>query len=433
MAKNLLTRYLHDTAGGMTAFGLFAFATGLLMASYAIDVNSLEQQRTMLQVAADSAAHDALVTRELGTEGEAVTAAVTRAASIMETGAFGDVLDPQDVVFGTWDRDTGNFTAQSGSRSAVQVILRRTDANRNAIATHLLKLVGINTWDVVIGSTYATYQPMCLREGFVAEGVVDIQSNNTYLRKFCIHSNSYVKLSSNNYFEPGTIVSMPNLDDLQLPRSGYNTNVGLAEALKAGSQNIRVLRRIQTIIDEISNPSSAYYPDFLTNSVPLSLKVSRIDASDLQSGRIYQWNCSSGSGGTIKSGTLVKNVVIIANCAVTLGNGTALENAVLLTTSTSSTSIKGSNGFRMGINDGCADGGGGRIVSLGGMKFASGLEMYGSQLLAMGDVSFAAQADGIEGASIISNGEISGTSNMSMSYCGGGMSEFTADYFQLVD
>ena len=70
---------------------------------------------------------------------------------------------------------------------------------------------------------------------------------------------------------------------------------------------------------------------------------------------------------------------------------------------------------------------------MGGMQFASGLEIYGSQILAMGDVSFAAQADGIEGVSIVSNGKISGTSNMNMGFCGTGMDVFTAEYFQLVN
>ncbi len=414
-------------------FGLFTFAAGLLMASYAVDVNSLEQQRTLLQVAADSVAHDALVTRELGTEAQALNAAMTRATAMMNLETYGAVLHPQDVVFGTWDTTTKKFTVQPGSRKAVQVVMRRTTANDNAIATFLMKMVGINQWDVVVRSTFATYQPMCLREGFVAEGIVDIQSNNTYLRRFCIHSNTYVKLSSNNTFEPGTVVSMPNLADLQLPNSGFTTNIGLAEALKAGSQNIRVLRRIKKIINTISDPTSSYYPTFLTNPTPVVLTLGTINATNLQSGRIYQWNCNSGNGGTISNGTIIKNVVIIANCDVKLGNGTAMEDSVLLTTSTSATSINSPNGFRLGMDDGCSKGGGGRIVTMGGMNFAADLAIYGSQLMAMKTVSFAAKADGIEGASIISNGAISGTSNMSMSYCGTGMDEFTADYFQLVD
>ena len=433
MKIRTFARFLRSQEGGSTLFGFFIFSASLLMGSYAIDVGSLEQQRTLMQATADSAAHDALVTRELLSEGEAVAAAAARATAIMREQDYGAVLDPQDVVFGTWDRDTRQFTREAGSRTAVQVLVRRTGANANAIATYLMKLVGLDAWDVVVRSTFAVYQPFCLREGFVAQGVVDIQSNNSYLRKFCIHSNSYVKLSSNNLFEAGTVVSMPDLSQLQLPASGFDTNPGLTEALRKGSINIRILRRIQRILAGMTDTSSPYYADFLTSPIPVALNVNRIDATNLPSGHIYLWSCNSGPGGTIENGTVVSGVVIIADCDVTLGNGTAMEDAILLTTSTSATSIKSPNGFRLGRDDGCIKGGGGRIVSMGGMNFAADLEIYGSQLLGMGDIEFAARADGIEGASVISNGQISGTSNMSMSYCGGGMDEFTADYFQLVN
>ena len=432
MAKSLFHRYLSADDGGMTAFGLFMFGASLLMGSYAIDVSHLEAQRTLLQTAADAAAHDALVTREIETEDVAIAAAVLRANAIMPANHYGKVLKPENVVFGTWDKRTRVFTQVSGARSAVRVTLRRTGENGNPIATYLMKLVGIRNWDVVLISTFATYQPQCLREGFVAEGVVDLQSNNGYFSGFCIHSNSYVKLSSNNVFESGTVVSMPDLSRLDLPQSGYQTNIGLTEALRADSINIRVLKRIQRIINEVSDPSSPYYPNFLTSAAPIALSNSTISATDLISGHIYRWSCNSGNGGTIANGTLVSGVVIIADCDVKLGNGAAMEDAILLTTSTSATSINSPNGFRLGKNDHCVKGGGGRIVSMGGMKFAAALEIYGSQLLAMGNVEFAAQANGIEGASIISNRAISGTSNMSMSYCNGGLDEFTAEYFQLV-
>lgn len=433
MGSGILSRFWQSEAGGGTAMGLVVLSASLVMGSYAIDVGRLEQQRTLMQATADSVARDALVSREMLSEGGAVAAAIARASAMMNADDFGAVLDPQDVVFGVWDRNAGKFTPQAGSRTAVQVLVRRTAENDNAIPTYLMKLVGIDAWDVVTRATFATYQPLCLREGLVAQSVVDIQSNNSYLRDFCIHSNSYVKLSSNNLFEAGTVVSMPDLSLLQLPASGFDTNLGLTEALREGSINIRVLRRIQRIIDGMTDTSSPYYPEFLTSPIPVSLNVNRIDATHLPAGRVCNWNCNSGSGGTIENGTVVSNVVIIANCDVTLGNGVALENAIVLTTSTSANSIKSPNGLRLGIDDGCTKGGGGRIVSMGGMNFAADLEIYGSQLLGLGDIEFAARANGIEGASVISNGRISGTSNMSMSYCGGGMDEFTADYFQLVN
>jgi Putative Tad-like Flp pilus-assembly len=408
-------------------------ACGLLIGSYAVDVTNLEQQRTLMQVTADSVAHDALLTRELRPVDEAVEAAVARAEAMMPEETYGAILDEADILFGSWNAETRTFTPNPTSRSAVRVLLRRTSDNDNPIATYLFRMIGLDNFDVVVRSTFAIYQPFCLREGFVAQGVVDIQSNNSYLRRFCIHANNHVKLSSNNYFEAGTVVSMPDLDLLELPKSGFKTNIGLADALREGSMNIRVLKRISDIIATVDEPDSRYYPSFITSSVPITITKKKITAADILPGRIYNWNCSGGPGGTVDNGAVLKNALIIANCDVTLGKGSAMENAILATTSTSDKSVKSPDGFRLGVKDGCTPGGGGRIVTMGGMDFAAKLQIYGSQMLAMKDVAFSAQANGIEGASIISNEDISGTSNMSMSYCGGGMDEFTADYFQMVD
>ena len=421
--------FLAKVDGGATAFALFFLGAGLLISSYAVDESNLQAQMTLLQATADAAAHDALVTRELRGTKEANAAAILRTRAMMPPGTYGDVLKPEDIVFGTWDGTKRKFAPSPSSRSAVRVTLRRTAENGNSVLTYLMKLAGIRRWDVVLNSTFSTYQPDCLTEGFAADGLVDVQSNNNL---FCIHSNSYVSINSNNVFDPGSILSMPDLSRLNLPMSGYNTNSGLSAALKAQSINIRVLKRLQQIISGVSDTSSPYYPPFLTDPAPIVLSKSRIGASDLASGRVYIWKCNDLGGGTIDGGTLINGVVIIANCDVKLGTGSAMEDAILVTTSTSNNSIVSPSGFRLGRNDNCVKGGGGRIVSMGGMHFAANLEIYGSQLLAKGNVSFAARADGIKGASVISNGQISGTSNMSMAHCKGGMDEFTAAYFQMV-
>ncbi len=85
----------------------------------------------------------------------------------------------------------------------------------------MLRFVGFDVFNVSVESVYTTYYPPCFNEGFVAQEVVDIQSNNSYTDGFCIHSNTHVSLNQNNFFEPGTVVSMPSLDDLDMPTSGF--------------------------------------------------------------------------------------------------------------------------------------------------------------------------------------------------------------------
>ena len=110
-----------------------------------------------------------------------------------------------------------------------------------------------------------------------------------------------------------------------------------------------------------------------------------------------------------------------------------IEDAVIVSKSTAKDSQNSSSGLVVGKDDNCAAGGGVQLVTLGGMKFTSDLHIYGSQLLAAGDIEFSANANGVEGAAMVAGGVISGTSNMNMGFYGTGMeNNFQASYFKLV-
>lgn len=427
-------RFARAEDGAMTVFGIFLIATILMVGGYAIDVSNVMRERTHLQMVADSTGHAALLTRELGTIDVAKASALSVARKNMPVSSYGEVLNVSNVTFGDWNTTSRTFTPSVNSRNAVQVAVNRTAANGNSTATYLLKLVGLNSWDLTTYATYTTYQPTCFKEGFVADDVVDLQSNNSFSNGFCIHSNTYVSLNSNNTFEPGTVVSMPNLDDLDIPNSGFKTNVGLQTALRAGSYNIRVVSRIDDIINTIDDVGSVYRPAYITSTVNNTITKSTISATDLKANKINYWNCSGGGKGTISNNTLVKNLVIVSNCEIKFGSGTKVQNAVIVTTNTSAKSFNSSSGFALGLDDHCAVGGSGQLVTMGGMNFAANLEIYGSQLLALGDIEFAAKASGVEGAAMVSASTISGTSNMDMAFCGVGMDDnFKAEYFRLVN
>lgn len=126
------------------------------------------------------------------------------------------------------------------------------------------------------------------------------------------------------------------------------------------------------------------------------------------------------------------DLVIVAECDVKFGNGVVLENVSIFSTSTSARAFSASSGLRIGRDDGCAEGGGAQLITYGGMGFPSSLQLYGGQLIARGDINFTANANGIEGASLIAGGMIDGTSNMEMAFCGTGMeNNLEAEYFRL--
>ena len=429
-----LNQFARAEDGAMTTFGLFLIATVLALGGYAIDVSNVMRERTHLQMVADSSGHAALLNREFGTKAEAEAAALRTSRANMPASHYGEVLDATNITFGVWDAANRTFTPNAGSRSAVEVAVDRNAANGNPTSTFILQMVGFESWDLIATSTYATYQPTCFREGFVAKGVVDLQSNNNFSNGFCIHSNSYVSLNTNNLFEPGTVVSMPNVEDLDIPNSGFETNVGLDTALRPGSYHIRIVERIDDIINTIDEVGSPYRPAYITSTTTNTVKKSTISAADLQPNKINYWECSGGGKGTISNNQIIKNLVIVSTCEIKFGSGVKIENAVIVTTNQSVKSFNSSSGFTLGLDDNCAAGGGSQLVTLGGMNFAANLEIYGSQMLAIGNIEFAARADGVEGAAMVSAGVISGTSNMDMAFCGSGMeNNFRAEYFRLVD
>ncbi len=433
LAKRLNGEFARSETGTMTVMGLFLLVAMIMVGGYAVDIGHGVLMRTRLQIATDAAAHAALLTRELESEPTAIAAAYDVSKRNMSPDAFGNVLHDADIVFGDYDPSTRTFTPDPGSRNAVSVTGRLTGDTGNAISTYMLQFVGIEAMDISTTSIFTTYYPSCLREGFVAEDVVDIQSNNIFSNGFCIHSNNHVSLNSNNYFEPGTVVSMPDADDIELPNSGMDSNDGLSEALHEGSWNIRILKRLDALIDGLEYNDPFYAPDYIVSSLPVIFPSRNVDQVDLVPGRIHTYNCSGGASLTIKAGVVVQDAVIVTSCKVKFEQGVIVQNSVIATRSGDAHSMTSAAGLQIGENDNCAEGGGAQLITLGSMDFPADLKMYGGQLLARYDVSFSANADGIEGAAIVAGGEISGTSNMEMGFCGSGMeNNFHAEYFKLV-
>jgi Flp pilus assembly protein TadG len=464
-----LTRFLASDDGTMAVGGLIFTVIFLAVGGLAVDVSNAINQRAQLQLTADATAHDALYTLNstlTATADEAKSEALALGDYNMPSAVYGQVLTASDIEFGVWDRATRHFTPDEDSRSAVRVLTHRDAAGGNEVTTYLLKFAGFESWDVRTDSVFETYVPDCLREGFVAENMVDIQSNNAYLNGFCIHSNDVVSLNSNNYFEEGTVVSMPDQSRLDMPASGTRTNEGLTQALRYGAIQIRLINALRAV------PSSPYatgiaamwsYIQLATQDGQLAYVtgtprqitivngrptpsgasddqvqagrdlLDRNDALVLRSNAVNYVYCSSTSM-QVQIRQLLTDVVVITNCQISFGTGGALENGLIATLHTGNSSISGASDTRIGRADNCGEGGGAQLVSLGGMNFASGISINGGQLIALKEIAFAANGDGLHGTSIISGDTVSGTSNMRMGLCGTGMGgNLSLDYFRMVE
>ncbi|MBR2655056.1 MAG: hypothetical protein IKD58_00945 [Loktanella sp.] len=432
--KTCHKKLVEDESGGMTILGLFIFTWMLMLGGLALDFARGQNMVTLMQNTADSAAFAAMTTRYDNPEGVAKAEGVRIAALNMPSDRFGTVMTELDIEFGTWNEVSREFTPLAGSMDAVRVQVSRTDANRNALRTTLMRFVGINSFNLVQSATVASHNPACLREGFVADQIVDMQSGNTFTNGFCIHSNRDLKMSSGNTFEPGVGVSMPAPSNIQLPNSGFTSNPGLQDALAANRYNLKIADRLDAIITGLQTPGSRYIPAYITSDVVINLATKSISQDDLIPGRIHEVNCNGNQQLDIAKDAIITDVVIITNCRTSFSQGARLENAVFATTHAGARSINGPAGVQIGRDDNCGVGGGAQLITLGSMDFANGLKVFGGQLLARNNILFTADGGGVEGASFIAGGRIEGTSNMNMKGCRGqGMEDsFQEMYSRLV-
>ena len=148
-------RFVTQENGGITALCLQIFLASLVLGGLALDFGNGVASKTQLQVAADAAAHAAILTRELHSPEDAKAAAVELAALNMPAGKYGGVLTTADIKFGRWNRDTQVFTVDDlNARDAVMVATKRHKAKRNGVKTYLLGLIGFNAWDVTAETVF---------------------------------------------------------------------------------------------------------------------------------------------------------------------------------------------------------------------------------------------------------------------------------------
>jgi Flp pilus assembly protein TadG len=434
--------------GGITALCLQMFVGALVVGGLAVDFGKGVTSKTQLQIAADAAAHAAIMTRETGTAEEAKAVALNVAAGNMPSVKYGNVLTADSIKFGSWDRATEVFTVDPGSRDAVLVTTQQVSANGNGVTTYMMGLTGRNQLDVTAGTVFETYYPTCFEEGMVAREPVDIQSNNLFGSGFCIHSQDHASFSSGNHLETNVVVSMPDRRDIELPSSGFESNEGLEPALRDGSYQIKILSRISDIISGIATnpndpdvgimaPSSRYYRPYITDDAPISIKgtgSTALDPSKFQAGRIHVLTCKNdNSHKQLGSGFVLQNMVLVTDCRLQFNSGAIIEDSIIISTNPSDKAFYASSSISIGKDDNCAVGGDVQMITLGSVDFAAGTSVYGSQIIAAGDIAFAANADGIEGLSLVAGGRIDVTSNGTYGFCGGaGMNNnYAAAYFRL--
>ncbi|HUF86046.1 MAG TPA: TadG family pilus assembly protein [Thermohalobaculum sp.] len=436
-----LSRFMADERGGGTIMGLFWFMVLLAAAGLAVDSTDGLRNKTMLQATADAAALAAAI--DLPNETQVVDTAVTYATSNMVTGHYGSVLNPGDVTIGTWDHATRTFIANAALPDAVHVLVRRATANDNAVPVNFLRIIGFDSWDVQAQSIAQRFIPPCLRDGLISRQIVDISSNNDFVKEICVHGEQGVDMQNGNYFELGTTVSMPDLDMLVIPNNGMTSNPGLPDALRENYLDPRMVNHIDEIMLAMLGQSqvmaqAAVLPNYINPDLPVLEVDASFNLSNAEEGRIYHVGCEPSQQVKFSAKSTLTNVVIIADCIIHLPADISLADVVLGSRSGGNGDVNNENitmaaNVNLGAPDGCAEGGGVTLLSNASIKTAASTSINGVQMVAKGYIELTARNKGINGISAQAGGDITMTANNIMGLCSGGAPNlFTVPYYRLV-
>ncbi len=268
----------------LTLFVLIGFAAA------AIDMSYANATRTELQVTASAAAL-AGVAQIVDANGDAVAdnddwrkGAVEFAYRNMAASTHGNILqstcgtyDPvggtvngsgecSDVKVGDWDPDTRTFTAWDDGATeldAVRVLAHRSQDNGNPLALFLAPAVGLAEQEINVSAiAWADSATAldCYQRGIIANGLVDMDSTNTFIDAMCVYGEEGIKVQSNNCFQGpnegcGEGYNTPGVQVMTPPPPNWDeqggSNPGFDDAKVEGNQDPLLAEGVANYIDAV--------------------------------------------------------------------------------------------------------------------------------------------------------------------------------------
>ena len=393
-----------DESGSIIVFVLIFLPILLGMVAWSFNYGFRNLIANRLQITADMAA----LAGASGLPNPVVVTARanTYAEQNMSAAIFDDVVLDGDIVLGNWDRDTRTFVAALEPLNAVRIIARRSAANANPNSVFLAGLMGLpNQINVEMAGIAWSTVADCFSNGFIGEGVVDIQNTNT-LTGFCMRGNEGMRIQGDNTFDEDSVVSILEAGT----RLGYDfaesePNLGYCDAQGyIPNDEAREIAGAEAVVDDMV----AYYnlPDFLT---PANQQiVSTAFAGPFVPGTFY--HISNGDDFTIKSD--ISNVGIYSEKEINTDSGLVFQNVVLISDGDinfgSDTQI-GAIAYGESLPNPllCADiSGGVFIASKTNVTFQSNNAISGMQVIAGGDFTMQSNNKVFGAAAVQAEGDV---------------------------
>ncbi|NOX41128.1 MAG: hypothetical protein GXP05_11620 [Alphaproteobacteria bacterium] len=411
--------FIGDERGFVTHFALTVLILILLFSGLSLDSANSWRVRDMLQTAADAAARAGAM--DLPNEATAMDSVLELAGDNL-TAANKKAISASSVEFGTWDNTARSFTPLDTPANAVRVTASRSKATNNAVPTFLLRLVGLTSWDVNVESVAWRSTESCSVADISSNGKVTIKSENDFYNGYCVEGAKQVKFTGDNQFDNNNSIYVTDLNKLNLPdTTSLSSIVGRGTSKSSSGLTYGDIAKVRTPISaayeadipalaaKYLDPLSAIQPSYINgNSAVIKLDAKNVKYTSFAPGRVYEVQCGDGKGNKAQffKEQDVSKVVIVSNCAISLGKESSFEDVVLVSKGAGSGSVYAAKEVVLGKDDECKAGGGVSIYAAGDVTSGKKLKLYGVVISAGGKVKLKNASNKIAGLTIAAKGDV---------------------------
>jgi Flp pilus assembly protein TadG len=308
-----MARFRHADDGVATPLMLFAVLSLLMVTGLAVDYANAVRTQSRLQALADSSALAAAMRLPMIVEArdEALHLALMNGNGLGE----GAMLASEDIVFGHWSEQTGNFVPGLTSPNAVQLVTRRDETAGNSLPTVLMRLVGVNRLGVEARATAVRATRLCTGTGFFSAQTTEVSNTNHFRKGFCLHGEQGVSINNSNVFAGGAAISMVNLNNF----SEGTGNIGSREALLRYSHAFTVPDRVSPTIQLMRAGDLSALPAYITRGpVTWGSEIARPGTLYVADGRV-----------NLGSNSLYRDIAIVAGGEIVFGSNVNIDRMVL--------------------------------------------------------------------------------------------------------
>lgn len=421
MSGTSLNRFLCDEHGSYTVWSLVWFILLTGISGLAVDVTDAFRTQAQLQTAADSAALAAVMSLAEPDEDPVVKANAYAAANMNEA-YNGDVLDDTDVTVGSWDFTNRTFVAGATPENAVHVVTQRSIENANPVAMNFLRILALfgvdPIWNVSAEAIAARGSPTCFSQGLIAGNELSMSTQNGFYEFMCVHGVKGLKLTNDNFFEPGVSVSTTCSDCVEPDgvEGAVASNEGFEEAWTIGGPNmpldplnayvaadyIEALRALPDtadyfdMLETYGENYGGWHYLFHPDGSPPSRYTGTSLPAELEPYTVYDIDCGSQLG---LPSTPVRNVAIISTCTIQVPSSQTVDMRDVAIAVDWYPSNKSNQGIHFAAggdigNTACKGGGVELYTNGSSIHFAASGNVKKVRLVSAWDIDWAAQANG---------------------------------------